>query len=175
MKQAELAHYRELLRAQAVEPPRRGIFAPRLGHGSRIAVAVSTAPRSEGISSLAGPPPSRPGSLFGRKPPEPQTPSAILMDKLTETLVLDRPVLPSVRLRREEAPDHALVSETPYHAEDLADPPTPVGPAPGIIAGWSKEKPPSAQVRLLRRLAAVIEAERQGLGARLAAAGVEAA
>jgi hypothetical protein len=33
-------------------------------------------------------------------------------------------------------------------------------------------KPPSAQVRLLGRLVVVVEAERQGLEARLAAAGI---
>jgi hypothetical protein len=43
------------------------------------------------------------------------------------------------------------------------------GPAPGVIAGWSRTRPPNAQRRLLSRLGAVLQAERQGLDARRAA------
>lgn len=148
MKQAELAHYRAMLLAQAAEP-RRGLFAAR----AKMAF-VAVADHRRAVPTPLGPPLRRAESLFGRRPPEAAAPPALprVIDAATWRL-----------------------AETPYHAEDLADPPSPNGPAPGVIAGWSSLKPPGAQVRLLRRLGAVIEAERQGLAARLAAAEVGAA
>ncbi|CAN5326598.1 hypothetical protein BH09PSE2_BH09PSE2_26250 [soil metagenome] len=157
MKQAELAHYRALLLAQASEPERRGLFGGR----SR----AIPAPRLVVAGDTHAPPPPRPGaSRFGRRPVE--------VDVVAETpllLTTPAPEPPVMRLRL--SPDRHL-AETPFHAEDLADPHPPAGPRPGVIAGWSTVKPPSAQTRLLRRVGCVIEAERQGLNARLAEAGV---
>ena len=179
MKQAEVAHYRAILQAQAAEPARRGLFGarpnPQAGSavtlarvGGAMVPAVSAAAGWTPRLAPSGPPPRRGHSLFGRRPVEPEA------ELVAEPLVLDQPVEPAARLRLRAVQDHHH-SETPYHAEDLADPPSPAGPTPGIIAGWSNAKPPGAQVRLLRRLGAVVEAERQGLEARLASAGIEPA
>ena len=167
MKQAELQHYRAMLQAQAAEaPPRRRLF----GEPSGSAVV-----RLTDVPHLA---PTRPSlaprrvSLFGRRHPSPDT------DTGGEPLLLETPVAGPLaspqRLRLHTPVAAGHFAETPFHAEDLADPP-PSGPMPGVIAGWSAVKPPSAQIRLLRRLCAVVEAEREGLSARLEAAGIEAA
>ncbi len=159
MKQAELAHFRSMLQAQALEPERKGLF------GSR-----SVAPAVTGLSKrddTHAPPPPRPGaSRFGRRPTEaepPPSPAPLLLDRLAPTLATEA----HLPLRAERH-----LAETPFHEEDLLDLPVPAGPRPGVIAGWSAEKPQSAQKRLLRRVGCVIEAERQGLNARLAVAGV---
>ena len=162
MKQAELARYRAMLQSQAVEAPRRSVFPAR---PQMTVVAVPGRPPA--LSTPVGPPPRRVESLFGRRAPEAVT-------QPPEAMVLESPVAEAAPLVR-RGPLSAELAETPYHAEDLADPPPVSGPSPGIIAGWSSAKPPSAQVRLLRRLAAVVEAERQGLASRLEAVGVEAA
>ena len=166
MKQAELQHYRAMLQAQAVEaPPKRRLF----GQPSAALIVGEAGP--------AAPPPPRQSlaprrvSLFGRRRPAPP-------EALTEPLLLDIPAAASApvgqRLRLHTPVAAGHFAETPFHAEDLADP-IPGGPAPGVIAGWSAAKPPSAQLRLLRRLCAVVDAEHGGLRARLAAAGIEAA
>lgn len=168
MKQAELAQYRAMLQAQAAEPARRGLFGAR--PKPALAPAVVLASVGAGGGAVGGPPPRRGGSLFGRRPPEPTTALAVV-----EPLVLDMPVGAVGRLRLSAPAGSHHLSETPYHADDLADAATPAGPTPGVIAGWSNAKPLSAQVRLLRRLEAVVEAERQGLDARLAVAEVNRA
>ena len=159
MKQAEVQHYRAMLQAQAVEPERRGLFG-----GPRRAIA---APHFVAPRDTHAPPPPRPGaSRFGRRPAE------AAVAAVETPLLLDQPAPPlPIRQRPRPAPEHHL-AETPFHEEDLADPPQPSGPRPGVIAGWSTAKPPSAQRRLLQRVSCVIEAERHGLNARLAEAGV---
>ena len=169
MKQAELQQYRVMLQAQMAEtPPKRRFFGDMSGPVMvRLDEVNAPVPlRAAGVPRRV--------SLFGRRRPTPQA------EPVAEPLLLDRPAaqsdvsLPKLRLRCIEGDGH--FAQTPFMDDDLADAAirTP-GPAPGIIAGWSAAKPPNAQTRLLRRLCAVVEAERVGLSARLAAAGIEAA
>lgn len=173
MKQAELQHYRAILQQQMDEAPaKRRLFAAPSGPAI-VRLESAPAPRA------AGPIPPARASLFGRRRRDPAGSVCAQDDGVAgEPLLLDMgavaPATPTPRLRLHTPVAAGHFSETPFHAEDLADP-APNGPAPGFIAGWSTAKPPSAQLRLLRRLCAVVEAERVGLGARLAAAGVEAA
>lgn len=181
MTAAELASFRALLQAQSPGPPLadRGLFARMRARLTVVENDAPTpreppqparlAPRLEVVATaapvpsdgpLADPPPAQPPA-FGRRggwapptwasSPEPAEP------------------VPS---RRAAASIEAC--STPDELDDLrneAAPPSPRvdGPTPGVIAGWSRARPQSAQRRLLGRLEAVLLAEREGLGARRAA------
>ena len=156
MKQAELQHYRAMLQAQAVEPtPRRGLFAahaaPRMTPPTDSAFRLSAASIIRRPSAI----------LFGRRRLDAAQPD--------EPLLLDAPLPgPASSAGPVRKPlTAAHFADTPFHPEDLADPPSALSLAPGVIAGWSAAKPASAETRLLRRLAAVLQAEQQGLAARL--------
>ena len=177
MTAAELASFRALLQAQAAAQPSpdRGLFARMR---SRLTVVEGAAapraglvqagpwPRLELVAAVpaderpADPPPSRPPA-FGRRdgPPSPPRPPN------------GEPAVSQLR-----GPALADFFATPDELDDpRAEPPPPAStpkadrPTPGVIAGWSRARPPSAQRRLLGRLEAVLQAEREGLDARRAA------
>ncbi len=185
MTASELASFRALLQAQTAPPPRPdgGLFArmrARLTVVERgdapppTPLARATGPHPHLTLVEAGseedraadPPPSTPPA-FGRRdggPPPPELPVAS-----------PRPVRPDldapVRLRA-AAPPAELLS-TPDELDDpRPEPSAPArikAPAPGVIAGWSRARPATAQRRLLGRLEAVLLAEHEGLEARRAA------
>ena len=169
MTAAELASFRALLRDQAAAPsrPDRSLFErmrSRLTVVEGGAPARSDAPARGALAAraaagvawsaaddvLADPPPSEP-PLFGRR-------SHDAPDALEAT-------------RWSSAASRFEPPSTPDELDDRPPPPSVRrdGPAPGVIAGWSRARPPSAHQRLLGRLEAVLLAEREGLDARRAA------
>ena len=194
MTATELASFRALLQAQAsAQPgPDRGLFARMRARltvvegGAGLAapspdVSLRTASRPPVAARVeeddllapgpvADPPPSQPPA-FGRRDavderpaskaahPKPAPDPAAVLELTQAVRLLHCPAAPA----------------GPCTPDDLDDPRVEVvatrsqGPAPGIIAGWSRTRPPGAQRRLLGRLEAVLLAEREGLEARRAA------
>lgn len=186
MDASEIASYRALLQAQAAQPgPPRGWF----GRGRRRADAILLTPvpttpapapltmaeplaaepltletvLAEAAAPPVPPPPARPPQ-FGRR----EEPRAAPIDAVADG-----------EQRLGELRRRAVMLFAPAAAWDEAHstPDMPVdrpertsAASPGVIAGWSRVRPPSAQRRILARLEAVFLVEREGLDARRAAA-----
>ncbi len=182
MTAAELASFRALLQAQAPVPPLadRGLFARMRARLTVIEndvpvareapTGVCRAPTLEVISAtdpaqapvdsrLADPPPAQPPAFGRRDGGAPQLPPPALE-------AIAPPKRPARTFEVDSTPDELddlraeAVSLRASHAE---------GSATGVIAGWSRARPISAQRRLLGRLEAVLLAEHEGLNARRAA------
>ena len=193
MTAAELAHFRSLLQSQATppKPPARSLFERMRGRLTLVErvdlppvaepaeldrldldQGASLAPAApitwEQLLAPAAPPPRSPPA-FGRRDSEGSAaPRLVLVQPAAADEPQAPPPEPPVR-RRLLGPE---VFSTPdeERPQPVAAVPRGEAPAPGVIAGWSRVRPPSAQRRILARLEAVFLVEQQGLEARLAAA-----
>lgn len=178
----EIASFRALLQAQAAPAktqPRSWLQLGRRRDDPFAPAALVERPPPASIAApepltlervvldwsapAADPPPSRP-PRFGRRDEavpaaedgEPADPEQALGELRRRAVMLFAP-----------APAWDDVHSTPDLPVEREAPGT--GPAPGVIAGWSRVRPPSAQRRILARLEAVFMVEQQGLDARRAA------
>lgn len=182
MTSDDLAQFRALLRAQAAPAPRaglasrlRGLVAGRSEQTGALGLRPMVVSLDDGpVVALTVSPALIDEARFGRRAEEAADIRLAQQAAEGAPMLLTAAIEPApssarvlLRLRADETMQTPCSPDDPRDSSwiDLAS--RQPAPSPGSIAGWSVQKPPSAQSRLLSRLIVVCDIERQGLEARL--------